>query len=118
MAPQPDRLTTDVNPALCQQLFNIAVTKIEAELEPHRVPDDVHGRTKFAGAWMRRSDDIGWESMAFICGGASIHSRILAQGQLTWQYPFAHCRCVSTTSSTRLEHIRGRIALHGQLLNT
>ena len=61
---------TDVNPALCQQVFNIAVTKIESEIEPHRV-----------------LDDIGWESMAFICGGASIHSPILAQGQLTWQYP-------------------------------
>ena len=69
IAPQLDRLTTDFNPPLCQQLFNITMAEIESEIEPHRV-----------------RDDIGRESMAFICRSASIHSHILAQRQLIWQY--------------------------------
>jgi hypothetical protein len=64
-----DRRTTDFNPPLCQQLFNITMAEIESEIEPHRV-----------------RDDIGRESMAFICRSASIHSHILAQRQLIWQY--------------------------------
>jgi hypothetical protein len=69
VAPQPVRFTTNFNPALCQQSFYISVTEIEPEVEPHRILDDV-----------RR------EPMAFICVGASIHSRILTQRQLSWQY--------------------------------
>jgi hypothetical protein len=76
IAPQPDRLTTDFNPPLCQQLFNITMAEIESEIEPHRV-----------------RDDIGRESMAFIYvgGGTSIYSRILAQRQLIWQYLSSVC---------------------------
>jgi hypothetical protein len=51
-------------PSLCQQIFNITMTEIESEIEPHRV-----------------LDDVGRKSMAFICWGAILHSHILAQQQ-------------------------------------
>ena len=63
--------TTHSSVPLWQQVCDVAVTKIEAKIEPNLV-----------------LDVIGWGTMAVICGGASIHLRILAHGQLTWQYRF------------------------------
>ena len=48
-------------PPLCQKVFDVAVTEIEPEVEPHCVPND-----------------IGRESVALTRVGAKIHSRILA----------------------------------------
>ena len=61
---------------LCQQIFNISVTEIEPEIEPHRI-----------------LDDIGWKSMSFIGGGTNVHAGIVAQRQLIWQYACALPLC-------------------------
>src|SRR5258708_40282665 len=39
--PSPDRLVADLQPALRQQIFNIAVAQGEAQVEPNRVPDHI-----------------------------------------------------------------------------
>jgi hypothetical protein len=39
--PSSDRFIGDVQPALGQQIFDIAEAEGEAKVPPHRVPDDV-----------------------------------------------------------------------------
>jgi hypothetical protein len=55
-APQPDGLSRYHDTALSQEILNIAVTQIESIVKPDGV-----------------ADDIGWESVAFVC----IHPPIL-----------------------------------------
>jgi hypothetical protein len=40
-AHSPDRLVRDIQPALGQQIFDIAEAEGEVKVQPHRVPDDV-----------------------------------------------------------------------------
>src|SRR3982074_2664475 len=40
-APGPDRLVRDSHAPLCQQLFDVTQTQTEAEVEPHRVANDL-----------------------------------------------------------------------------
>ena len=54
---------------LSQQIFNIAVTEIESEIQPHRV-----------------LNDLGRKSVAFVKAGLFIHPPIVAQTRLIWQY--------------------------------
>ncbi len=53
--PAPDGLVGDVEPALGQQVLDVAVAEREAEVQPHRVPDDL-GRELMAGVgdWWHR----------------------------------------------------------------
>ena len=39
--PSPDCLIGDIQPALGQQILDIAEAEGEAKVQPHRVPDDV-----------------------------------------------------------------------------
>ena len=55
-APEANRFSNDDCASLWQEIFNIAVTEIEPEVEPDCI-----------------ADDVGWEPMALIC----IHSPIL-----------------------------------------
>ena len=59
-----------LDPPMSQQIFNIAVTEIESVIQPYRV-----------------LDDIARKSVTFIRVGASVHWQIVAQRQLTCQYP-------------------------------
>ena len=54
-APQTDGFTADGDPSFSQQVFDVAVTQIEATVEPNSV-----------------RNDIGRESVAFICIHPSI----------------------------------------------
>jgi hypothetical protein len=49
-APQTDGFTADGDPSFSQQVFDVAVTQIEAIVEPDGVGNDVR-----------------WESVTFIC---------------------------------------------------
>jgi hypothetical protein len=46
--PSADGLVADLQPALRQQIFDIAVAQGEAQVEPNRVPDHI-GREPMAG---------------------------------------------------------------------
>ena len=39
--PSPDRFIGDIQPALGQQILDIAKAEGEAKVQPHRMPDDV-----------------------------------------------------------------------------
>src|SRR5665213_2359282 len=39
--PSPDGLVADLQPALCQQILDIAVAQGEAPVQPNRVPDHI-----------------------------------------------------------------------------
>lgn len=39
--PSPEGLAADLHPVLCQQIFDIAVARGEAQVEPNRVPDHI-----------------------------------------------------------------------------
>src|SRR5450755_483651 len=39
--PSPDGLVADLQPALCQQILEIAVAQGEAQVQPNRVPDHI-----------------------------------------------------------------------------
>ena len=55
--PETDGFSAHCDTPLSEKIFNIAMTEIEAIVEPNGV-----------------TDDIGWESVAFVC----IHLLILA----------------------------------------
>lgn len=64
--PKAYSFVTNVYPALSKQVFYITVTQIKPEVEPDCV-----------------TDDLGWESVAFIC----LHRPIIQFRELTCQYP-------------------------------
>jgi hypothetical protein len=55
-APQTNRFSTDHDASLSENIFDIAMTQIEAIVQPDSV-----------------TDDVGWESVALVC----IHHRII-----------------------------------------
>ena len=69
VTPQPVRFTADLNTPVREQPFYITVTEIEAVEQPYCV-----------------LNDVGRKSMTFIRVSEGVHSPIVGQPLLTWQY--------------------------------
>jgi hypothetical protein len=50
-ASAPDRLIGNINSALCEQIFDIAIAQAESVVQPDSVADDVLGKTMAVIAW-------------------------------------------------------------------
>lgn len=75
-APETYRLSSDGDASFGEEVFDVAMTQIESVVKADSI-----------------SNDVGWETMSFICA----HRLILAQiRDLTWQYPCIY----SVTNST------------------
>jgi hypothetical protein len=87
--PQTDRLITDRDTLLCQQVLDITKAQVEAVVDPYRI-----------------TDDAGVKGMSFVC----VHRQITLTSELTCQYlsrgmissyqltPSLHLKCVATNS--------------------
>ncbi len=64
--PEADRFAAEGDASFGQEIFDVTVAKVESEIQPDSV-----------------TDDIGRESMTFV----GIHPRIVSQCELSWQYP-------------------------------
>ena len=59
-APEADRLVADTNPTLGEQVFDVTMAQVEAEVQPDGV-----------------ADDFRWEAMTAVQGGVDRHGPIL-----------------------------------------
>jgi len=65
--PQSDRLITDRDALLCQQVFNITEAQVESVVDPNCV-----------------ADDAGMKTVSFV----GTHGKIISTSELTCQYPY------------------------------
>jgi hypothetical protein len=94
--PPPDALIGDVEPALGQELFHVAVAQGEPEIQPDRV-----------------SDDLGWELMTGV--GDGLHAPILLPPSTIRVTKPTQGRQARRPAGPAIDHIRaGRQSAHRQ----